>query len=68
MKEAKSIISKAIKSEIKNKNLSVRKLAESIEMKHPQVVRVTNGENYNIDTLLKILDGLGLEIIIKEKN
>jgi len=63
----KIAISKAIKSEMKNKNVSIRGLAEKIGMKHPQIIRVTNGENYNIDTLFKILDGLDLEIEIKSK-
>lgn len=60
-------ISKVIVQELKEQNYSVRSFAEKIGMKHPQIIRVTGGKNYNIDTLLKILDGLGLEIIIKEK-
>lgn len=61
-------ISKEIKNGLSNKGISIRKLAENIGMKHPQIVRVTSAENYNIDTLLKILDGLDLEVVIKKKN
>lgn len=60
-------ISRKIKEGLDNKELSVRKLAENIGLKHPQIVRVTSVNNYNIDTLLKILDGLDLEIEIKPK-
>lgn len=61
-------ISKAITKAAKDQNLSIRALAEKINMKHPQIVRVTGeGNNYNIDTLLRILDGLNLEIVIKKK-
>ncbi|MNW12195.1 helix-turn-helix protein [compost metagenome] len=61
-------ISKAIKNSLENKHLSIRKLAEIIGMKHPQILRVTRGDtNYHIETLLRILDALDLELIIKEK-
>lgn len=56
-----------IKQTMEDKQLSIRKLAKSAGMKHPQIVRVTSGENYNIETLLKILDVLELEIDIKVK-
>lgn len=61
-------ISKVIKEAMQEQNLTVRSLAEKIEMKHPQIIRVTGGQNYNIDTLMKILDGLDLEIEIKKKD
>ena len=61
-------ISNVIKSTMKEKGLTVRSLAENIEMKHPQVIRVTGGNNYHIDTLMKILDGLDLEIEIKRRD
>ncbi|WP_017691499.1 helix-turn-helix domain-containing protein [Paenibacillus sp. PAMC 26794] len=60
-------IIKSIKDQLGKSNVSVRKLAESIGMRHPQIVRVTSGENYNIETLLKILYALDLEIVIREK-
>ncbi len=60
-------ISKVIKEVMDQKDLTFRNLADKIGMKHPQIVRITSGNNYNIDTLLKILDGLNLEIEIKEK-
>lgn len=63
----KSLISKEIKKGLEKKDLSLRKLGDEIGLKHPQIVRVTQANNYNIDTLLKILNGLDLEIEIKEK-
>jgi HTH-type transcriptional regulator / antitoxin HipB len=60
-------ITEKIKEGLDNKKLSVRKLAENIGLKHPQIIRVTSSKNYNIDTLLRILDGLDLEIEIKQK-
>ncbi|MEH7452305.1 helix-turn-helix domain-containing protein [Gottfriedia acidiceleris] len=65
----KQHIAKAIKFAIGQKNLSLRKLSERIDkMSYPQLSRVTRKENYNIETLLKILDALDLEIEIKPKN
>ena len=61
-------ITKQIKEGLTNKNLSIRKLSENIGLKHPQIIRVTSAKNYNIDTLLRILDGLDLEIEIKQKD
>lgn len=62
-------ISESVRNGLMKKNLSLRKAADLIEgMSYPQISRVTSGDNYNIDTLLKILDILDLEIEIKEKN
>lgn len=61
-------ISKAIKENLDAKHITIRKLADMIGMKHPQIVRVTSGDNnYNIDTLIKILDALELELVICSK-
>ncbi|QSF43433.1 helix-turn-helix domain-containing protein [Paenibacillus tianjinensis] len=60
-------IIKSIKDELAARNYSVRQFAEKVDMKHPQIHRVTRGENYNIDTLIKILDGLDMEIIVQPK-
>lgn len=65
--EPKLEITKVIKETLKEKNLSIRGLAGNIGLKHPQIIRVTSANNYNIDTLLKILDGLDLKIEIKPK-
>ena len=60
-------ITDKIKEALEQEDLSIRKLAANIGLKHPQIVRVTSANNYNIDTLLKILNGLNLEIEIKSK-
>jgi DNA-binding phage protein len=65
----KQHIAKSIKFEIGQKNLSLRKLSAKIDgMSYSQISRVTSRENYNIDTLLKILDALNLELVIRSKN
>lgn len=63
----KQKISKSILHEAFNQSKSMRQVAREIGMKHPQILRVTGGNNYNIDTLVKILDGLNLEITIQPK-
>ncbi|WP_409344239.1 helix-turn-helix domain-containing protein [Paenibacillus sp. MBLB4367] len=67
--EPKKEISLSIKRSLEKKRLSIRKLAEMTGMKHPQILRVTSGDtNYNLDTLLKILEALDLELVIRDKN
>lgn len=61
-------ISQAITEAMDEKDLSMRRLAEEIGgMKHPQIHRITSGQNYNIDTLLRVLNGLNLELVIQKK-
>lgn len=65
----KQKISEAVREGMHNKHLSLRKTADKIEgMSFPQIARITSGENYNIDTLLKVLNVLDLEIQIKPKD
>lgn len=61
-------IAKFIRDEINYQELSIRKLAERVGVKHPQILRVTGGENYNIETLLRILDALDLQIELRKKD
>lgn len=68
LSEPKFYISKQIEQALNEKEMSLRQLAKEINMHHPQIVRVTSIKNYNIDTLLRILDGLDLEIVVKRKN
>ncbi|MGN5650718.1 helix-turn-helix domain-containing protein [Bacillus sp. Brlt_9] len=56
-----------IKETMHKKHYSIRTLANQIGMSHPQIVRITNCENYNIDTLIKVLDQLGLELKVEVK-
>lgn len=65
----KQVIADAVREGMHNKRLSLRKAADKIEgMSFPQIARITSGENYNIDTLLKVLNVLDLEIQIKPKS
>lgn len=57
-------VSIAIKNRLKQKGMSIRDLAEAIDTSHPVVVRVTKQHNYNIDTLLKMLKVLDLDLEI----
>lgn len=62
-------IADTIKECLKEKNLTYRQACENIEdLNYTQLSRVTSGSNYTIDTLLKALDGLGLEIQIVKKD
>lgn len=63
----KEVISQAITKARIEQGLSVRQLADKAGMKHPQVVRVTNCENYTRDTLFAILDALDLTAEVREK-
>lgn len=61
-------ISSAIYEKMKEHNLSIRKLAQSIEGIGPaQVSRVLHAENYNIVTLLKILEFLDIKLVLEDK-
>ncbi|MBC1227419.1 hypothetical protein [Listeria booriae] len=64
----KIMLGKMIVTEAKKQGLSMRKLGEKIDMKHPQLVRVTSANNYNIDTILKILNGLDMELVVRKKS
>lgn len=65
----KQVISEEVRQGLKNNKLSLRKAADKIEgMSYPQIARITAGENYNIDTLLKVLNILDLEIQIVPRN
>lgn len=62
-------ISKAIVKNAKDQGLSIRKLAKNVGLTHSQLVRITSGDyNYNIETLLKVLNGLDLEIVLKKRS
>ncbi len=69
-------IAKYIKNALVAKNLSLRKVSKLIDnmnddeykVSYSQIARVTRGESYNINTLLKILDVLDLEININNKS
>lgn len=65
----KLYISKVIKKNLQEKNLTYRQAAERIDdMNYSQFTRITSGDNYTIDNLLKALDILDLEITINKKN
>lgn len=60
-------ISDEVKKCMDKQELSVDKLASNIGMEHSQIIEVTSGMNYNIETLLKVLDGLDIEIALQQK-
>ncbi|MHC0039052.1 hypothetical protein [Pseudoneobacillus sp. C159] len=62
-------IADAIRDCISEKNMNYKEAFELIDLNYSQFSRVTSGANYTIDTLLKTLHGLGLEIqIVKKEN
>ncbi len=61
--EQKRQISEKVWSELNERGLSIRQTALNIEgIGAAQVSRVLHGENYNIETLLKILNYLDLKL------
>lgn len=65
----KRLIAHKVKETLKQKNLTYREACENIDnFSYTQLSRITCATNYNIETLLKALDALGLEIEIKQKN
>lgn len=65
-------IGNVIKEQMKKQKKSVRETSEQIKkvegsFSHPQLIRITNGQNYNIDTLDKVLKALNLEMHIVPK-
>lgn len=66
--QMKANISAVIKETLKEKDVSIRSLAKNVDMKHPQILRITKGDNYTMDTLARVLVGLDLEIVVRPKN
>lgn len=65
--ESKTEIANVITKQRNEKALSIRNLAKKADMKHPQIMRLTNGQNVTVDTLLNVLEQLDLEIVIQSK-
>lgn len=63
--EQRRKIGVAIDLKRQEKGISYRQLADEIGLKHPQIIRIVNGENCKIDTLTKVLEGLDLELTLK---
>lgn len=61
-------ISEDIRQAIRESGLSLRRTAEKTKgLSYSQIARITAGENYTIDTLLKVLDVLDLRIKIEKR-
>ena len=60
-------IADTIREHISEKNMTYKEASELINLNYSQFSRVTAGANYTIDTLLKTLHGLGLEIQLVKK-
>lgn len=62
-------IADLVKEQLQEKNLTYRQAAEKIDdFSYTQLSRITTGANYTIDTLLKALDCLDLELEVKKKD
>lgn len=68
VEDTKEEIATIFRATLEEQNLSIRKLAHSIGMQHPQVMRVTSKQNYTISKLVKILDAAGLRLVIEKKD
>ena len=61
-------ISKIIYETMKERNLSMKKVADQIEgIGSANVSRIVHGENYKINALLKVLELLDLELEVVPK-
>ena len=67
IKRTKKHIADSIHTASESQGHTIRSLAKAVGLHHPQIVRLTNGSNYTRDTLLKVLDELDLEIVIRNK-
>ncbi|MBX9970700.1 hypothetical protein H7K06_24525 [Priestia aryabhattai] len=68
LEKEKLKISEEVYKQLKMRRLSMKKVSDNIEgLGVAQVSRIMNGENYNINTLLKVLDFLELEIKVVSK-
>ncbi|QFP93280.1 UNVERIFIED_ORG: putative helix-turn-helix XRE-family like protein [Xanthomonas phage Xoo-sp15] len=68
MHKTKLNISDTLRSEIHQQETTTRKLASEVGLHQPQISKVLTGTNYQIDTLIKVLDGLNLEVHLVKKN
>lgn len=67
--QTRMALGEVMDQERKKQDLSIRELAEKAGIQHPQYIRVSKGSiNYTIDTLVKVLDVLGLEITLTKKD
>ena len=65
----KQNIARAIREQLKEKDLTYRKAAGLMDdLNFTHFTRVTSGTNYTIDTLLKTLFVLDLELVLKKKS
>lgn len=59
----KEIIGKLIREKMDEKGLSIRKLGAMTNIHYPQIQKVIKAEtNYQIDTLIRILNALEIEL------
>ncbi|MGG4105191.1 XRE family transcriptional regulator [Paenibacillus lautus] len=63
----KEKIGSIIKNTAKQNKLTYRKIEEITNVYNPQISAMANGKtNYSIDNFLRVLNALGLELVIKE--
>ncbi len=68
LEKVKLKISENVYKRMQDRQLSMRKISDQIQgIGSAQVSRIVNGENYNINTLIKVLDFLDLELKIVSK-
>jgi predicted transcriptional regulator len=66
--DIKEYISKKIKIYMHKNNLTVRDLAIQVELGVAIIYRILRCENYNIDSLQKLLNHLNLRIYLSKNN
>jgi predicted transcriptional regulator len=59
-------ISKAIRKKMEERGISIRSMSDEVSgLSRSQIARVLDGKNYTIQTLMKILIFLDLEVHLK---
>lgn len=65
---SRELISGTIKLYMEKNHKTLRGLAREIGMPHTAIYRILScNTNYTIDSIERVLDGLGLEIYVKKK-
>lgn len=64
----KLAISDNIRKQVEKKSTTLQEVAESVGLKYENVTSVTSVHEYSIDTLLKVLHGLDMELVVRPKN
>jgi len=67
IEQAMKAFGELIRERRNKKGWGIRKLAEKSDLSHPAVVRLENGVNVSLENIVRIVDGLGCTLTVKNK-